>query len=517
MIKYISSNQLSIEEFQTPFQAHLDKENRWVKLSQILPWDDMASIYYKSMSSDKGAPGKNARVIIGAMIIKHKEKYDDRGTIQAIQENPYMQYFLGLSSFTKEEVFDPSLFVTIRKRIGLDKFDQMSQLIIEMALGIKKTKEKNENDDSKTNESETGQTIKNKGRLKLDATVADAFIKYPTDLEILNDSREKAEELLNILSKSLSLKIKPRTYKRKARKAYLLIAKKKNKSKIEIRKGIRQQLGYLKRNIGHLNKLLDKFEGKKFPLDAKQQKYLFVIQHVYDQQKEMYENQTHSVVSRIVSIHQPHVRPIVRGKAKAQVEFGAKIGVSLDNGYSRIDTLSWEAYNESSDLTKHIEAYKNLHGHYPELVQVDRIYLNRDNRKYLKDRNIRYTGRALGRPIKEEVNSYQKRKMREEAAERNQIEGKFGQGKNGYNLNKIRAKLQNTSESWIAAIFFIMNLIKLSKSFLLSIFSSCVNVGNILNCHISNIGWSFFIMYSKENFNTDKTNCKSQYQCVACF
>jgi hypothetical protein len=57
----------------------------------------MASIYYKSMSSDKGAPSIDARIIIGAMIIKHMESYDDRGTIQAISENPFMQYFLGLS------------------------------------------------------------------------------------------------------------------------------------------------------------------------------------------------------------------------------------------------------------------------------------------------------------------------------------------------------------------------------------------------------------------------------------
>ena len=186
----------------------------------------------------------------------------------------------------------------------------------------------------------------------------------------------------------------------------------------------------------------------------------------------MYKENKHSIEHRIVSIHQPHVRPIVRGKSKTPVEFGAKIGVSLDEGYSRIDHLSWEAYNESTDLIVQIENYREMHGYYPELAQVDRIYLNRENRAWMKEKGIRYTGKPLGRPQKEELSSYKKQKIRKEAAERNQIEGKFGQGKNGYNLNKIRAKLQETSESWIAAIFFVMNLVRFSKDFLCLNFSS---------------------------------------------
>lgn len=481
MIRYNSNNQLSIEDFQLPVQAKLDANNRWVQLAKALPWDKMASIYYKSMSSKMGAPGIDARIIIGAMIIKHKEKLDDRGAIIMISENPYMQYFLGLTSFTSEPVFDPSLYVTIRKRLGVEEFDRMSKVIIEIATGEKKnTVEKGENteDTDKGNTTESKETQekkplveeRNNGKLQMDATVSDAYIKYPTDIDLLNDSREKAEELIDLLCEKLKLGVKPRTYRREARRKYLNIVKKKSKSKKEIRQGIRQQLGFLRRDINHLYTLLDRFDGKRFPLTKQQQKYLFVMQHVYSQQQEMYKSNKHSCLHRIVSIHQPHVRPIVRGKAKAHVEFGAKVGVSLDKGYSRIDNLSWEAYNESTDLPVQVERYRELHGHYPELVQVDRIYLNRDNRNWLKDRHIRYTGKPLGRPPIEELTYYQKRKRRKEAAERNQIEGKFGQGKNGYNLNKIRAKLQSTSESWIAALFFVMNLVKFAKGFLLTYF-----------------------------------------------
>ena len=154
---------------------------------------------------------------------------------------------------------------------------------------------------------------------------------------------------------------------------------------------------------------------------------------------------THSCTDRIVSIFQPHVRPIPRGKTKAQIEFGSKLGVSLDKGFARINTFSWDAYHEGGDLIKQVESYRELHGHYPELVQVDKIYATRENRMWLTERNIRITAIPLGRRKSRETETYyQKQKRKKEAAERNHIEGKFGQGKNGYNLNEIRARLKNT-------------------------------------------------------------------------
>ena len=114
-----------------------------------------------------------------------------------------------------------------------------------------------------------------------------------------------------------------------ARKAYLKTAQKKKKSSKEIRSANKKQLNYLKRDIKHINNLLDTYEI--IPLNRKLYKYLLVIQEVYRQQRYMHKNRVHSVEHRIVSIHQPHVRPIVRGKANAHTEFGAKINVSSYN------------------------------------------------------------------------------------------------------------------------------------------------------------------------------------------
>jgi len=488
MIRYTSIQQLTIEGFETPFENTLSADNRWVKLSKVVPWDKFANIYIQKMRKDFGRPGISPRMVLGALIIKHMEKLDDRSVIHHIQENIYMQYFVGLSSFTSDPIFDPSLFVEIRKRIGLKDFDELNKLLLQSVSEtedqrhIKRHSKKNQapKSDNKTTHTESknqknkgnknpSQKIPNKGKMQMDATVADQNIKYPTDTDLLRTSIKQCEKIIDKLYEIKEKKgVKPRTYRRVLDKFYLSYSKKRRKSKASIRKANHKFLEALNRDIKHINRMLDEFET--FPLTPKEQKMLWVVSIVYAQQKEMYDKRTNSCSDRIVNIHQPHVRPIVRGKQGSQVEFGSKLGVSLNKGIARIDTLSWNAYNESKDLRKQVEEYYKFHGFYPELVQVDKIYATRENRAYLKERGIRITAPPLGRKrVKEPETPYQKRKRKQEAVERNQIEGKFGQGKNGYNLNNIRAYTRATSESWVACIFFVMNLLAVQKfSFLLS-------------------------------------------------
>ena len=477
MFSYTPKNQLDIFAFKTEFESKLNPDNRWVKMSKIIDWDAFASIYAENLSSTMGAKAVDARVVIGALIIKHIERKDDRGTIEMIQENPYMQYFLGFDHFSLAPAFDPSLFVHIRKRLGSDSFDKMNQLIIEKALSINnkttdQSSEKRDNEDLGS-----GPAPKNSGKLQMDATIADAHIKFPTDLNLLNDGREKSEMLLDLLCAELEIK-KPRNYRQKARKLWLNLSKKKRRGYQQIRKGLRQQLGFLNRNIKNIDKILDENPQALQVLKKQEYKYLLVIRELHRQQEQMYSQKTNSIPNRIVSIHQPHIRPMVRGKQGRNVEFGAKINVSLQGGYARIDQLNFESFNEGIYLQEQVENYKKLHGHYPELVQTDDIYMNRENRAYLKEHGIRHTGRPLGRKPKIELSPAQKKVAQIEKNERNHIEGKFGQGKSRYNLNKIMAKLQDTAQSWISAIFFVMNILKLSrvscalilKAFILNIF-----------------------------------------------
>lgn len=476
MVRYNSESQLSIEEFKTPFQARLLANNRWVKLSKIVPWDKFASAYMSMMNIDFGRPGLSPRIVLGALIIKHLEKLDDRGVILAIQENIYMQYFVGLKEFNPNPIFDPSLFVELRKRVGADVFDALN---VDLIKAVSEKEDKKHQKKHKDKQDNTPPS--NKGKMQADATVADQYITYPTDNGILNQSRKQCEKLIDKLhEKNGKEGTKPRTYRRKMDQFYLDYSKKKKKSKAAHRKMTRKLLECVNRDIQHVNSLLNIFEAKKrsFPLKHSELRMLWIINTAREQQKYMYDNNTHSCPDRIVSIFQPHVRPIPRGKIKSQIEFGSKLGISLDQGFARINTLSWNAYHEAGDLIKQVEAYKTLHGFFPELVQIDKLYATRENRKWLKKRDIRITATPLGRKKEKVTESYyQKRKRKKEATERNHIEGKFGQGKNGYNLNQIRARLRNTSESWVACIFFIMNLIQYERLNIFGFILKIVNKG----------------------------------------
>jgi hypothetical protein len=167
----------------------------------------------------------------------------------------------------------------------------------------------------------------------------------------------------------------------------------------------------------------------------------------------MYKAKNHRVTDRIVNLYQPHVRPIVRGKASAAVEFGAKVAVSIENGICRIEKLSWDAYNEAGTLIESVERYKNRHGYYPKAVLADRIYHNRDNLAFCKENNIRLSGPKLGRPsANAQMQKVEKALERLDARMHNAVEGKFGEGKRKYGLDRIYAKLQIQMEAFVSVI-----------------------------------------------------------------
>jgi hypothetical protein len=125
---YVSPNQLELVGFESPFTKYLDPANRWVKLAKQILWDKIANIYQRQLNNSiTGASGINPRVAIGAIFIKHMCDLSDREAVQQIQENVYMQYFIGFSSFSYEPVFDASLFVDLRKRFGAEQINTINE------------------------------------------------------------------------------------------------------------------------------------------------------------------------------------------------------------------------------------------------------------------------------------------------------------------------------------------------------------------------------------------------------
>ncbi|MGL5243623.1 MAG: IS5 family transposase, partial [Sarcina sp.] len=336
---YSVDNQLKIEDFIFPY-GNLDKENRWIKLAAIIPWAKFEQTYAKQFVNN-GRPSKPFRIVLGSLIIKQKLNCSDRETVEAISENPYLQYFIGLKEFQTKAPFGASTMVEFRKRISDEMILEMNNAILE------------ESNSEKDNKDDNDDNSKNKGTVIIDATCTPADITYPQDLNLLNSAREKLEGYIDSLHVP-SEGMKPRTYRQIARREFLRVSKAKKKNYKKIRKAIRKQLNFIARDIRFIENF---FKSGKSLTESELSEYKVILE-LYYQQKYMFDNKKHNVENRIVSINQPYIRPIVRGKTKAPTEFGAKVEISVINGYVRMEKLSWDAYNECESLIPIIEAYK---------------------------------------------------------------------------------------------------------------------------------------------------------------
>ena len=462
-----NKEQLTIEDFFLPFGGKLDAKNRWVKLAEITPWDRIEEYYLQSMSQETGRGAIPARIAFGAVSLRQSEQLSDEDTVRYIQENPYVQYYLGLHEFHMEPLFDSSMMVHFRKRFPIEFVAKVNEYICTGKWPEEmRNVDRNDNDpgngssgggSAKSSPAETA-SVPNNGTLIMDATVADADIKYPTDIDLLNQCREHLETAIDILWPYVSHEQHKYPYNRKkARQSFLNISKSKKWTRKKLRTAIGLQLGYVEKAMERLLEmqiLIPNWE-KQLPYWLKGR--LSVIPQVYLQQKEMYESGTHRCEGRIVSLQQPHVRPIVRGKRPDPTEFGQKLHLSVVNGYTFIEQTCWNNFSEGNDLPQVVENYFRRYGCYPIAVLADRAYQTRVNRSYCKARGIRLSGPALGRPKNEAAKEANEAQMYKDACDRNEIEGKNGAAKRRYGLNRIMSKLDETSKTEAGFSILMMN------------------------------------------------------------
>lgn len=444
---------------------NLSKENRWVKLADALDWKHIEEEYNKRLSNQsRGACNKPARMVIGAMIIKHTLCCSDEGTIVGIQENPYMQYLVGLKYFQEDPIFSPELFVILRKRIDDKFFNDIMLSIHKDCINKSGTSEsdhsnKSDSGSSENNHSSESSLVTHKGKMKIDATCTDAEMRYPTDINILEDSSREIERLAQKVSSKAGI-VRSRSCRGEARSCFVRYTKKKHKGKKLIRETKKLLLHLLSKDVQGFINLIGRLGTDVLScLNHRDLSNFSAIRKAYEQQKYMFDHDVCFCINRIVSIFQSHVRPIVRGKAGRKTEYGAKIGVSVVNGFTYIDHLSWNAYNEGSDLMLQIMTYKERFGYYPQEVQADKIYLSKENRKLLKKLGIVCHCPPLGRP-KKNLDPEEEKLRCKASGERNCVEATFGTAKRIYRANNIRAKLKETARTWIAACFFAKNLKK---------------------------------------------------------
>jgi len=459
------------QRLYVPFDVELRADNRWVQLAAIMPWEMIDKLYSANFGEARGQVAKPSRLVFGALYVQWRLGLTDAETVEQIRENPSIQYFCGFDSYTTEKPFDPSLMVHFRKRITADMMKEITEEAF--AAEAKKAIESEADDDidgganggaagSAADDGADG-SRPNKGTMLLDATCYPADIKYPTDIGLLNHARELTEKTIDELHEQLKQPgvEKPRTYRRVARKDYLQFAKKRKPAQQQIRNAIRQQLQYVRRNLDTIKAQTE--QGAKLEdISEDLEKKLPTISKLYTQQKQMYDERTHRVEDRIVSISQPWLRPIVRGKAGAPVEFGTKVATAHIGGFSFIVHMDYENFPEAQYLEKSAEEYRRVFGFYPKAIIGDRIYSNRSNRDFCKSKGIRLSGPGLGRRS-DEAKKSELELIYSDCCKRNAIEGNYGTQKRKYDMDRIMAKLHDTTFTAISVGNFVKNAELLRK------------------------------------------------------
>ncbi len=374
------SGQMRFIDYTLSDTFTLDPENRWVIKAKLVPWE-LAEEKYMHMFRKNGRKAKDIRMALGALLIQEDMKCSDQLVVQHIMENPYLQHFIGMERWSNEAPFDPSLMVWFRKRLSKKVLAEINEEMCRRAAQPEAEAPQDEDD----NEPHGGTLI-------LDATCAPSDIAYPTDTALLADAIEKTDEMIDELhAPDVGKTARPRTYRQKSRKTFTAFIKQRKPSKKLIRATVRKQLGYLARNLRFIESML---AGGGI-LNERKAALLETIRTLFEQQRQMFLTRTHAVENRIVSISQPHVRPIPRGKAGAKTEFGAKIALSVVNGYTFVDHMSYDNFNEGTLLSDAIELYKKRFGMLPSRILGDTIYRNQKNRALCKKLNIRLSGLPL--------------------------------------------------------------------------------------------------------------------------
>lgn len=467
MYRKPNREQMSIEEFFLPFGGKLSADNRWVKEAKLIPWDLVEDIYAKNFQEDRsdGRTPIAARVAYGALYIKEREVLTDERTVEHIAENAYMQYFLGYREFREGAPFDASMMTHFRKRFPAEAVKEINEEL------YRRTHPPQESDEDNHSGGSDGE---NRGTLIMDATVAPSDIRYPTDLSLLNECRENTETMIDTLWEHSERKGHKTGYNRKkARRRYLSVTKQRKPRKTRLKSAIGEQLSYVEKNLSALDILLAQAGCGK--LNPRQTSRLEIIRKVAEQQRLMHNDRTHKCDDRIVSLRQPWVRPIKRGKAGKDVEFGQKLELAVVDGFTFLEKQSFDNFNEGVTLIELAEAYKTRFGVYPKAILADQIYRNRTNRNFCKQHGIRLSGPRLGRPKASEIED-DRRQAYLDGCERNIVESRNGIAKRRYSMDRVMAYLSCTALTEAALQVFVMNVAHLIRHFWRRFFKPFVQV-----------------------------------------
>lgn len=394
------------------------------KLYRSIPFKELASKIPSPPQTKSGRGRKPFLKVEGGialLVLKHYLSMSDEKLIDRLNTDWCMQYFCGVQ-LSFRSIKDSNLVSWWRCYIAkhLD-MNELQQVLIRSW---------------KPHLEQTHVTM-------MDATVYESSIRYPTDIKLIWESIGKVHQIHQQYRKQLKLRPSRSNFE-KHKKNYLGYQRNRKKSRRKDKKLRKQLLKYLLRCMEGLQKLQTRYQ---IILSNKERKLINNIKVVYGQQHELLYGNRENVKQRIVSLYKPHVRPIIRGKEIKPVEFGAKVHKVQVGGLSFIEHLSYENFNEGTRLKQSVAFHQKHFGRCKQLG-ADAIYATNENRRYCNTLGIATSFLPKGKQGKlQDQKSAMRRAL--SSVRSTVLEGSFGNEKNHYLLNKIKARTQATEITWI--------------------------------------------------------------------
>jgi transposase, IS5 family len=411
------------------------------QLYQSIPFDALVKQIPapKKLPHGQGCnPWFDLRGGVALQILKSHLRCSDAMLVEHINGNWMMQMFCGMQLRGNQQIKDKDIVGRWRKYIGkhldIDKFQiacvqHWKPYMQEVQAGF------------------------------CDATVYESYITYPTDAKLIWRSCANVFAMLQQVRKTLRLR-RSRSKHDKRHQEYLSVAKSKKKSRRKSKKLCKSLLKYLQRLQEQLGELLSKYKGA-IALSNYQYNRLQTITKVKEQQWQIYFGNQTTVPARIVSLHKPYVRAIIRGKEVKPVEFGVKVNMLQVDGINFIENISFDNFNEGTRLKSTIEMQRRYFGKCHQMG-ADAIYATNENRSYCTKNNIATSFVAKGKEGKDKEQKSQMRSLLGKVRS-TVLEGSFGNEKNHYMMDKIKAKTEQTERVWIFFSLLTSNAKQIAK------------------------------------------------------
>ena len=444
--KYYSANGV-LELFNTTDGRSLEweafKNSTLGKLHSTIPFQSLSSLYpVKKHNSGRPAHFTTAGGI-GLMVLKHYYKVSDAKLIELLNGNWMLQLFCGIRLQPFEVIRDTG--IVSRWRVFLGKHLEVSDFQC-ICAGYWE------------------EQLEHKHLGLTDATCYESHIEYPTDVKLLWKSCCWLWEKIKLISKSIKSPL-PRLKFKEQHQKYLSYQKRRRKTRKEERRRRRSLLYLLNKLRDEMSLILGKWRGcqrwDKARLNVHFFNRLGVIKKVHMQQRNHFDRPKDKTPNRIVSLAKPYIRPIIRGKETKRVEFGMKTNEWQVDGINFLEHGDFEAFHEGIRLIQGVWMHRRYFGRLSQAA-ADAIYATNKNRRYCTSNGISHNFKPKGNQGKHQE---QKKSMQAVLGKlrATRMEGSFGNFKNHYLLDRIKARTFHSEWAWIFFGIFTANAVNISK------------------------------------------------------